>query len=209
MTSRSPLLLIISSPSGAGKTTLCKKLLKEFNRLRFSISHTTREARSGEVDGQDYFFVSDDAFERMIKNDLFIEWAHVHGNRYGTARAEIESAATEGKNLIFDVDFQGAQKIKIQYPASVAVFVLPPSIKELHRRLQNRGTETPKSLERRFKAALEEIGHHQLFDYLVVNDELNLAYDKIRSIMVAELCRHSRAVDFAKDMLLQQPVKKS
>jgi guanylate kinase len=201
MKKASPLLIIISSPSGAGKTTLCNKLLEEFNNLRFSTSHTTRKPRQGEVDGKDYVFVRDDEFESMIENELFIEWAYVHGNRYGTARAEVRAAATAGKDLLFDVDFQGAQQIKEQYPNAVGVFVLPPSIQELQNRLRARGTETPESLNRRFKAALEEIANHHLFDYLVVNDNLEAAYDQIRAILIAERTRHERIAHVAKEML--------
>jgi guanylate kinase len=201
MKKASPLLIIVSSPSGAGKTTLCQKLLMEFDNLRFSTSHTTRKPRQGEVDGKDYFFLRDDEFESMIENELFIEWAYVHGNRYGTARAEVRAAATAGKDLLFDVDFQGAQQIKEQYPNAVGVFVLPPSIQELQNRLRARGTETPASLERRFKAALEEIANHHLFDYLVVNDNLEAAYDQIRAILIAERTRHSRIGHIAKDLL--------
>jgi guanylate kinase len=201
MKKASPLLIIISSPSGAGKTTLCNKLLEEFNNLRFSTSHTTRKPRQGEVDGKDYFFVRDDEFESMIENELFIEWAYVHGHRYGTARAEVRAAATAGKDLLFDVDFQGAQQIKEQYPNAVGVFVLPPSIQELQNRLRARGTETPESLNRRFKAALEEIANHHLFDYLVVNDNLEAAYDQIRAILIAERTRHERIAHVAKEML--------
>ncbi|MCP4199637.1 MAG: guanylate kinase [Proteobacteria bacterium] len=201
MKKASPLLIIISSPSGAGKTTLCHKLLAEFNNLRFSTSHTTRKPRQREVDGKDYFFLRDDEFESMIENELFIEWAYVHGNRYGTARAEVRAAATAGKDLLFDVDFQGAQQIKDQYPNAIGVFVLPPSIQELQNRLRARGTETPESLDRRFKAALEEIANHHLFDYLVVNDNLEAAYDQIRAILIAERARHAHIAHVAKEML--------
>jgi guanylate kinase len=202
MKKSAPLLLIVSSPSGAGKTTLCSRLLSEFNKdISFSTSHTTRPARPGEVDGKDYHFVDLETFEKMVEDDLFIEWAFVHGNRYGTARSEVRGAATAGVDLIFDVDFQGARQIKEQYPGAVAVFVLPPSIEELHRRLRKRGTETPEALERRFKAALEEIGHHELFDYFIVNDQLDKAYDQLRSVLLAERCRHSRMAGMAEEML--------
>ena len=137
----------------------------------------------------------------MVEDDLFIEWAFVHGNRYGTARSEVRGAATSGVDLIFDVDFQGARQIKEQYPSAVAIFVLPPSIAELHRRLRKRGTESPESLERRFKAALEEIGNHELFDYLVVNDDLDIAYDNLRAVLLAERSRHERMAQTAEDML--------
>lgn len=201
MKKKAPLLVIVSSPSGAGKTTLCHKLLSEFTDLRFSTSHTTRKPRQGEVNGQDYHFVSDAEFEEMIENDLFLEWAWVHGNRYGTARAEIRAAAHQGNDLIFDVDFQGARQISEQYEGAVRVFVLPPSIEELQRRLRARGTENPESLDTRFKAALQEIAQHDIFDYLVVNDNLEVAYDQLRSIIIAERVRHERMAHVAMDLL--------
>ena len=194
-------MIVVSSPSGAGKTTLCRGLLEEFDNLRFSTSHTTRRARSDEVDGRDYFFVSDEKFDDMVDKDMFLEWAYVHGNRYGTARAEVRAAATAGKDLLFDVDYQGARQIKDQHPEAVGVFVLPPSIEELQRRLRERGTETPESLERRFKAALGEIAHYGLFDYITVNDDLDTAYDQIRSVLIAERIKCSRTKNIPKDML--------
>ncbi len=153
------------------------------------------------MDGRDYHFIDPSRFEDMVEKNAFLEWATVHGNRYGTARAELAGAETEGVDLIFDIDFQGARQIKAQYPASVGVFVLPPSIDQLHRRLRTRGTETSKSLERRFRAALEEIGHHDLFDYLLVNDDLDVAYSNLRAILLAERCRHERLAGLAEAML--------
>lgn len=201
MKKTSPLLIIVSSPSGAGKTTLCKMLLETFKDLRFSISHTTRPPRPREVDGRDYFFVSDKAFDDMTENDEFIEWAHVHGNRYGTARKELRSAALEGVDLLFDVDYQGAVRIKEQYPEAVGVFVLPPSIEELQNRLSKRGTESAEAMQRRFKAALEEIRHAKFFDYLLVNDDLETASKNLRSIVRAERIRQSRMQYLADEML--------
>ncbi|MCP4601495.1 MAG: guanylate kinase [Proteobacteria bacterium] len=200
MKKTSRLLLIVSSPSGAGKTTLCQKLLDEFSDLRFCISHTTRKPRSGEVDGEDYFFITEDEFDQMIEDELFIEWAHVHGNRYGTARAEVRAAATAGKDLVFDVDCQGARQIKDQYAGAIGVFILPPSIEELQRRLRTRGTESSESLERRFQAALQEIANHSFFDYIVLNDNLEIAYDHLRAILVAERMRHERVAHLTKEM---------
>jgi guanylate kinase len=196
-----PLLLIVSSPSGAGKTTLCHKLLAEFDDLRFSTSHTTRTPRPGEVDGRDYFFTDNATFDQMVEDDMFIEWAPVHANRYGTAKSELLAAANAGKDLIFDVDFQGARQIKNQYDDAIGVFVLPPSIEELHHRLKTRGTETEESLDRRFKAAVVEIGNHAIFDYLLVNDDLDTAYDQLRAILLSMRIRHSRVSHLADEML--------
>jgi guanylate kinase len=201
MTKPPPLLFIVSSPSGAGKTTLCRRLLDEFGDLRFSVSHTTRRPRATEVDGRDYHFVDDREFERMVAADLFLEWAFVHGNRYGTARAEVDVASREGKDLVFDVDFQGARQIKARHEGAVAVFVLPPSLDELLRRLRSRGTETPESLERRFEAAQVEISQHGLFDYLLVNDDLDAAYGRHRAVLIAERIRHDRVAHLVAPVL--------
>ena len=135
MKKNAPLLVIVSSPSGAGKTTLCQKLLNEFDDLRFSTSHTTRKPRPGEVDGKDYHFVSESDFEKMIENDLFLEWAWVHGNRYGTARAEIRAAANQGNDLIFDVDFQGAKQIRASSRLDEVMIGKPKDIFRRFRRL--------------------------------------------------------------------------
>lgn len=201
MTARAPVLMIVSSPSGAGKTTLCRRLLGEFPDARFSVSHTTRPARPGEVPGRDYHFVDDAAFDAMIAGGAFIEWAHVHGNRYGTAHSEVAAAAAAGHDVVFDVDYQGAAQIKRQYPDALGVFVLPPSIAELRRRLVSRGTENRESLERRFRAALGEISHHAEFDFLLVNDDVDAAYDRLRSILVAERIRHRRAAPLAERLM--------
>jgi len=205
MDAHDPVLLIVSSPSGAGKTTLCHRLLEEFTDARFSVSHTTRPPRKGETPGRDYHFVDAAAFEEMVRDDAFIEWAHVHGNRYGTAHAEIRAAAADRCDVVFDIDYQGAAQIKRRYPDAVAVFVLPPSLEELRRRLESRGTETPESLERRFRAAVDEISHHAEFDYLLVNDDVNAAYDRLRAILLAERIRHKRQRDAAERLLPGAP----
>ncbi|MFO8070419.1 MAG: guanylate kinase [Polyangia bacterium] len=197
-----PLLLIVSSPSGAGKTTLCHRLLDEFSDLRFSVSHTTRPPRKGEVDGRDYHFVGEAEFDRMVDDELFIEWAEVHGNRYGTAHAEIRAASMEGMDLVFDVDYHGARKIKDEYPEAVGVFVLPPSIEELRRRLHQRGTETSESIERRFQASVEEIRRYEVFDYIVTNEVVEVAYrDGLRAILLAERQRRQRRSSSAEALL--------
>ncbi|MBN2529727.1 MAG: guanylate kinase [Deltaproteobacteria bacterium] len=201
MSKGKPLLIIVSSPSGAGKTTLCKRLLNEFSDIRFSISHTTRVPRANEVDGRDYIFTDKDTFDKMVDDEQFVEWAHVHGNRYGTSHGEIRAAAAQGMDLIFDVDYQGARQIKSNYPDAIGVFILPPSIDELKLRLSARGTETPESLEQRFKAALGEIAHYEEFDYLLVNDEVNAAYDRLRAILQAERIRIFRNGEVARKLL--------
>jgi guanylate kinase len=198
------ILLIVSSPSGAGKTTLTHRLLQEFPEFRFSVSHTTRRPRANEVDGQDYHFVTEDAFREVIDDNGFAEWAEVHGNLYGTSVAEIDAAAAAGKSgVLFDVDYQGARQIKEKFPHAIGVFILPPSMEELRRRLEGRGSDDADSRQRRFQKAREEIGHYPFFDYMIVNDELQRALAELRSIVLAEGCRQWRVAATA-EALLQQ-----
>ena len=198
-----PLLLILSSPSGAGKTTLTQRLLRDFsNRLTFSVSLTTRQPRPNEVDGQDYHFVDEAAFRAKVEAGELAEWAEVHGNLYGTSVSEIERARAQGAQaLLFDVDYQGARQIKAKLPQAVGVFILPPSMAELRRRLSGRGTESPESLERRFAAAKREIEHYPFFDYLVLNRELQHALAELTGIIHAELCRRPRLARRAEALL--------
>ncbi|MGB8329689.1 MAG: guanylate kinase [Polyangiales bacterium] len=196
------ILLIISSPSGAGKTTLTRRLLQEFPEFRFSVSHTTRKPRANEVDGQDYHFVTEEAFRKIIDENGFAEWAKVHGNLYGTSVAEIELARAAGKSgVLFDVDYQGARQIKEKFPNAVGVFILPPSMKELRRRLDSRGSDDAESRKRRFQKAREEIGHYPFFDYMIVNDELQRALAELRGIVLAEGCRQWRVATKAEALL--------
>ena len=196
------ILLVISSPSGAGKTTLTHRLLQEFPELRFSVSHTTRRPRANEVDGQDYHFVSEESFRQVLQDDGFAEWAEVHGNLYGTSVAEIERARTAGKSgVLFDVDYQGARQIKEKFPHAVGVFILPPSMEELRRRLDGRGSDDAESRKRRFEKAREEIGHYPFFDYMIVNDDLQQALAQLRGIVLAEGCRQWRVAAKAEALL--------
>jgi guanylate kinase len=197
------LMLIVSSPSGAGKTTLCRRLRDEIDDLRFSISHTTRRLRGVEVDGRDYHFVSLGTFKQMIAEGSFAEWARVHDNYYGTSRAEIEHARTDCSGVIFDIDYQGARQLKAAYPGAVGVFILPPSLVELERRLRGRGTETEEHAARRLAAARGEIEHYGIFDYVVVNDDLDRAYGDLKSIVLAERCRRPRHAPLCEQMLAQ------
>lgn len=186
------LLLIVSSPSGAGKTTLCNRLRQDHPDLRFSVSHTTRKPRPNEQDGREYHFVDHDVFQRMIDEGAFAEWAHVHGNMYGTSVAEIEAAKRDSRGLLFDIDYQGARQIKARMPEAVGVFILPPSLAELERRLRGRGTEDEPTTQRRLKAAKGEIEHYGFFDFVIVNDEMQRAYDDLRAVVLAERCRRGR-----------------
>jgi guanylate kinase len=177
-------LVIVSSPSGAGKTTLTRRLLEEFEgQLEFSVSYTTRPMRPGEVDGRDYWFVSADDFERMARRGEFAEWAWVHSNRYGTAQAPIEAALTAGRDIIFDVDFQGGASLSSRWPQdSLKIFILPPSMDALALRLRQRATDSQEVIDRRLRKAREELQHFNEYQHLIVNDDLERAYNLLRAI---------------------------
>ena len=196
------LLLIISSPSGAGKTTLCNRLRKEFSDLAFSVSHTTRKPRPNEVNGREYHFVEVAEFRGLASRGAFAEWAEVHGNLYGTSIKEIETARrNNATGILFDIDFQGARQIRAKVPEAVAVFVLPPSLDELERRLRGRATDDEDTVQKRLAKAQKEIENYALFDYLVVNDDLDRAYDRLRSVVLAESARRNRKAMLAESLL--------
>jgi guanylate kinase len=186
------LLLVISAPSGTGKTTLCNMLLKEFPNLEFSVSYTTRKPRKGEVNGKDYWFVDRETFEKMIKEGDFLEWAEVYGHLYGTSKSQVVRALNEGRDVLLDIDTQGALNVKKNFPEAVLIFILPPSLKELRRRLESRGTDDEETIERRLKVAKEEIKRALFYDYVVVNDVLEVAFENLKSIIRAEKCRTER-----------------
>jgi guanylate kinase len=189
---RKGILLVISSPSGAGKTTLAH-LLAEQERLEFSVSYTTRPPRAGERDGVDYKFITEDEFSRMVDRNEFAEWAVVHGARYGTAIHTVNRALEDGKDYLFDVDWQGGAQIRRQWPEeSLLVFILPPSMAELERRLRRRATDSPAAIERRLVTATRELEHFAEYDFLVVNDNLETALKELSSIYVAARCARSR-----------------
>jgi guanylate kinase len=202
MSSDRPLLLIISSPSGAGKTTLTARLLAEVKGLTFSISHTTRPPRANETNGKEYHFVSRTEFEQLIEQGAFLEWAEVHGNLYGTSKAEIERRSGD-RGIVFDIDHQGARQIKCAAPDAVAVFILPPSMAILEQRLRGRASEDEETVQRRFNAAKREIEHYGLFDYVLVNEQLDEATRKLISIFLAEECRRSRVAALAEQFLAE------
>jgi guanylate kinase len=191
---REGILFVISAPSGAGKTSLCKEIVDFSPCLRHSISFTTRPARSGEKDGFDYHFVSPEIFDAMVSEGAFAEWAEVHGNRYGTALETLETGRREGLDLLLDIDCQGAAQIKKTYNRGVFIFILPPSFDELRRRLEGRNTDNPADIERRMTNAQGEIREARWYDYLVVNDEFSKALEQVEAIIVAERCRTSRAL---------------
>lgn len=186
------LLIVISAPSGTGKTTLCHMLLKTFPDMEFSVSYTTRKPRLGEINGKDYFFVDRETFERMIEEGDFLEWAEVYGNLYGTSRSQVTKALETGKDILLDIDTQGALQVKKNFPEAVLIFILPPSLTELERRLRSRGTDDEETIEKRLKIARDEIEKALYYDYLVVNDVLEVAFEKLRSIITAEKCKTER-----------------
>ena len=195
-----PVPLIISSPSGAGKTTLTARLREAVPGLRFSVSHTTRKPRPTEQDGREYHFVDRARFQELIAAGEFLEWAEVHGNLYGTGRRELEEARSL-RGIIFDIDHQGARQIKCSEPDAVGIFVLPPSMKVLLDRLRGRASEDEETVQRRFAVAREEIAHYGMFDYVLVNDDLNVATEQLISIFRAEECRRLRAARLAEQLL--------
>jgi guanylate kinase len=201
------LMLIVSSPSGAGKTTLCHRLRSDHPDLRFSVSHTTRRPRSVEVDGRDYHFVDGATFEHMARAGAFAEWASVHDHLYGTSLREIEVARATARGVLFDIDHQGARQIKATLPGAVSVFILPPSLAELERRLRGRGTEDEAAAARRLANARAEIEHYGIFDYVIVNDDIDRAYAELRGVVFAERCRRERQAPLCERMLQEGRVE--
>jgi guanylate kinase len=185
-------LVIVSSPSGAGKTTLTRRLLAEFGpQLEFSVSYTTRPQRPGEVAGRDYHFITPEVFEAMVRRGEFAEHAFVHGNRYGTAQPPIDAALAAGRDIIFDVDWQGGAALSARWPAdSLKIFILPPDLETLANRLRQRATDDPAIIERRLAKAIEELNHFPEYQHLIVNDELERAYAVLRAIYLT--CRYGK-----------------
>ena len=179
-------LFVISGPSGVGKGTINQKLFSEFSDVAFSVSATTRQPREGEVDGKHYFFISRQEFENRIANNEFLEHAEFAGNCYGTPRSYVLKLLEEGVSVILEIDLQGALQVKERMPESVSVFILPPSFEELESRLRGRGTETPEKIEKRLAAARHEMDMAHIYDYQIVNDDLEAAYQQLRSIYLAE-----------------------
>lgn len=197
---REGVLYIISAPSGAGKTTLCKEVIDIFRNLRHSVSYTTRQPRPGEVHDRDYFFVSPDEFQRMIAASEFAEWAEVHGNLYGTAVKTLEEYRKNGIDVILDIDCQGARQLKERYQGGVFIFILPPSFKELRRRLDNRNADSVEVIERRIECAAAEIKESRWYDYIIVNDVFSKAVEELKSVLIAERCRTRRVLDAVAEM---------
>lgn len=191
-------LLVISGPSGAGKGTICQSLFKRTDNIVFSVSMTTRAPRDGEVHGKNYYFVSKEDFEKKIAEGGFLEYAKVFENYYGTPKQAVIDKLNEGKDVILEIDIQGAMQIKEAYPQAVFIFILPPSMQELRKRITGRGTETEESLNLRLGEALNEISYVEKYDYAVVNGELGEAVDKVESIIAAE---HSKVSQDVKEII--------
>lgn len=192
---REGVIFIISAPSGAGKTTLCKEIIDIFPGLRHSVSYTTRQPRSGEVHGRDYFFIPQDEFRRMAEAGEFAEWAEVHGNFYGTSIRTLEECRCQGIDVILDIDCQGARQLKERYHGGVYVFILPPSYEELRRRLNGRSSDSDEVINRRIDAAAGEIRESRWYDYIIVNDRFSRAVEELKSVVIAERCRTSRVLE--------------
>jgi guanylate kinase len=195
MKDRRGLMLILSSPSGAGKTTLTRMLLQDKSiDLSLSVSSTTRERRSSEVDGIHYHFITRPQFERMRDADEFLEWAEVHGNFYGSPRGPVESVLSQGRDVLFDIDYQGTQQVRQKAPQDVVtIFILPPTMKELRARLERRAEDSQETIDKRLVNARHEIQRWTSYDYVLVNDDLQQTYKQVLTILAAERLRRGRA----------------
>ena len=186
------LLVVISGPSGAGKGTICMQLLMEMSFLKVSVSATSRKPREGEKDGIDYFFIEEEEFLKRVKNNEFLEYAKVYGNYYGTPKEEVFKQLKAGKDIILEIDIQGALQVKKNYPMGVFIFILPPSLTELKNRIEGRGTDSKEVILRRMESAYDELNYAFQYDYVVVNDRVDIATEKIKHIILAEKNRAIR-----------------
>lgn len=189
---RQGILVVLSGPSGTGKGTICKELLQNYPNLHYSVSATTRSPRPNEIDGLNYWFVSEDTFKAMVANDELLEWAEVYGRFYGTPRKYVSELLLSGKDVILEIDIQGALQVKDKFPQGVFVFIVPPSINELETRIHKRGTETQELIDLRLSCVYQELSFIYNYQYVVVNDEVPEAVRKIAAIVEAEKCLVSR-----------------
>jgi guanylate kinase len=206
---RRGLMFVLSSPSGAGKTTLSRMLVTETPSLQMSVSATTRPKRPGEVEGRDYYFVNKDRFDEMIANGELLEWATVFENRYGTPRAPVEAALSAGYDVLFDIDWQGTQQLRSRSPSDVvSVFILPPSAQVLEQRLHTRAQDTDEVIRGRMKQAGDEMSHFDAYDYIIVNDNIGMAFEAVKSILRAEQLKRERQIGLSGFVrALQQQLK--
>ena len=205
MSSDDSLIMVVSAPSGTGKTSICRSLLQEIPTLKFSVSYTTREPRKGELEGRDYHFVTAAVFQEKIRAGEFAEWAENYGHLYGTSRVVIEEMRRQGGDILLDVEPRGARAIKECYPEGVFVFVLPPDLEELHKRLWKRGDGDEEMRRRRFLKAEDEIKEVFWYDYVVVNDRLEEAIARVKAIYLAEKCRRERQMVIISTFLAKRP----
>lgn len=197
------ILIVLSGPSGVGKGTVCKALRQCTPDLVYSVSATTREARQGEVDGVNYFFKTREQFQQLIEEDQMLEWAEYVGNFYGTPRKFVEETINSGKDIILEIEVQGALKVKQKFPEGVFIFLLPPSMDELESRIVGRGTESEESIRNRMSVAMDEIKLMEHYDYAIVNDRVENACSKIQAIVVAEHCRKEKVVNKIKQWMAE------
>ena len=202
------LLIVISGPSGAGKGTICKRFMERNKNVALSVSATTRSPRNGEVEGVNYYFMSKEKFKEKINDNDFLEYAEVYDNYYGTPKSNVQEMLDSGKDVILEIDIQGALKVKENSEEGVFIFILPPSMEELKQRIINRGSETQESLMKRFKSAYKEINFVSRYNYAVVNDEVDIAVEKLEAIICAEKCRVDRLkhsiLDSKEDLIHEQ-----
>ncbi len=188
----SGLLIVISGPSGSGKGTICKRLIEDMENIKVSVSATTRKPRVGEIEGINYYFIGEEEFLHKIDNNEFLEHALVYGNYYGTPRAEVLKELENGKDIILEIDIQGALNVKKNYAKGVFIFILPPSIKELKQRIEGRGTDSKEVILKRMECVYDELNYAFQYDYVVLNDEVETAVEKIKGIISAEKCKAIR-----------------
>ncbi len=187
---------MVSAPSGAGKTSLCRAITDSLENLTHSISYATRKPRPGEIDGRDYYFVSKERFQQMVSAGDFAEWAEVHSNLYGTSRRVLDDMISRGVDVILDIDTQGAKQIKTRFEKAVFIFIMPPSMNILEERLRNRKSDHEEEIKKRMRRARDEIMEYGLYDYIVINRDFDRALMELRSIVIAERCR-TRITDAA------------
>jgi len=188
------ILFVVSGPSGSGKTTLTREVLRRFGNLQFSVSYTTRKPRNGEIDGEDYHFISEDTFNEMVEGEKFAEYALVHGNYYGTPLDEIERAKKGGIDLVLDIDVKGAGQLRSRFDSSVHCFVVPSSFELLKKRLNARNSDADRQIEKRLADSKREMEEMKYYDYIIINDELQIAVDNLAAVIMSARCEKERLI---------------